>query len=120
MGGATALDADAYLRYLETGSGLNASGFSDPAVDDMILQFRAEYDPDAGHEIAQRIDKHVTEDTVGYGVSMPQAFGLMLWQRYMRNLIDAPAWWITGGAGQEFQEMWLTEDVPGGRDIDSF
>ena len=120
VGNATALDADPYTRIVETGAGLNGSGHSEPVVDQLILDFRAEYDFDARNDIIQKMDKYITEDEVTYGVTLPQPFGLMLWQKYMRNVIDAPAWWITGGAGQEFQEMWLTEDVPGGRDIDSF
>jgi len=119
VGGATALDADAYLRQLQTGAGLNGSGHSDAQVDQWIEDFRAEYDPEAGFEIARKIDEYVVEDQATFGISMPQGFGLILWQKYMNNLIDAPAWWITGGAGQEFGKMWLTDQVPD-RDTDSF
>jgi peptide/nickel transport system substrate-binding protein len=119
VGQATALDADSYLRFVNTGSGLNASGISDPTLDEKIAKFRAEYDVDAQFEIAQDIEKYVAQDQMLLGIHVPINFGLILWQKHMQNVIDSPAWWITGGAGQMMQEMYLTEDVPN-RNIDSF
>ena len=119
VGNATALDADAFLRFVETGQGVNGQGISDPQIDAMLQRYRATYDARQQFEVAKEIEKYVADDQMTLGVILPTFFGLLLWHKHLKNVIDNPAWYITGGAGQLMTEMYLDQSVPN-RDINSF
>ena len=119
VGGSATLDADGYFRFVETGTGLNGSGVSDPTVDGLVQRWRATYDTNQQFDIARQVERYVVDDQVLLGLSVPENFGLQIWHKHLKNVIDNPSWYINGGAGQMFTEMWLDHGVPA-RDINSF
>jgi ABC-type transport system substrate-binding protein len=118
-GSGVALDADNWVQYLVTGSGLNGAGVSDPMLDALFQKERSTVNVDDRAKVFNDIEQYANRDALLRGVQLPSGFGLSLWRKYLHNVIDTTSWWINGGAGQEMANVWQ-DDKAAKRNIDSY
>jgi ABC-type transport system substrate-binding protein len=117
-GRSLSLDAAGSYESVRTGGADNGGKLSDPKIDQMVQQAKAAYKQDDYFRIAKQINDYVVQN-VSFGLHMPSNFALSMWRGYLHNVIENPAWWITGGGGQQFVYSWMDDKVPT-RNIDSF